>query len=358
MVSSPKAQELEPTIIVAARSGEVERVQNLLAVAEDIDLNATNASGRTALMLAALQKNEAMLTTLLEAGANPNLQDTRGSTALLMTADSGEQVVGLLIQAGADVNIQDKEGRTPLIVAARRDAEAVKMLLAAGADVNHRDAGGVSALTVARGAGNDDVIALLHAAGAEESLEQQLNDAVRRGDREQVARLIEAGVDVNALDTEKYQPPLMTAVEHRQLDILLLLTQAGADPTIEATGIETSGENALTLAAAQGSPWALRNLLETGVTKAQRDRVLFEGCSHAPVLRVALELGASVNVRNVEGATPLMCAAASGATEAVALLLEAGADQSLESPRGETASALARRAGHDDVVALLASSTK
>ncbi len=274
----------------------------------------------------------------------------------LSAARAGDAAeVRALLAAGAAVNGADPDGRTALMVAAGRNDQAlVELLLEAGADVGQRDIEGVSALTIAKADGFPDIVALLRDAGASESQEELLDEAVRTGDLEAVERLLDEGVDVNALDTDDYQTPLMTALELRELEIFLRLVQAGADPTREGTGIATSGENAISVAARQGSPWALRVLLEARARQVDLNRALMLGCANAAVVRVALEAGANVNAKGHKDETPLICAASAGASEAVSALLEAGANVERTSKQGRTASEVAKLKGFDEIVTLLA----
>jgi len=49
----------------------------------------------------------------LKNAANPDLQDDRGRSALMMAASSGHRsVVQILVGQGADVNVMDNEGLT------------------------------------------------------------------------------------------------------------------------------------------------------------------------------------------------------------------------------------------------------
>ena len=203
-----------------------------------------------------------------------------------------------------------------MVAAGRNDQALVELLLEAGADAGQHDSEGVSALTIAKADGLREIIALLRTAGAHESQEELLDEAVRAGELDAVERLLDEGVDMNALDTDDYQTPLMTALELRELEIFLRLVQAGADPTREGTGIRTTGENAISVAARQGSPWALRVLLEARARQADLNRALMLGCANAAVVRVALEAGANVNTKGRRNETPLICAASAGAARA------------------------------------------
>lgn len=289
---------------------------------------------------------------LLARGADPNLRDERGEPLLLLGVNGGADVVRALLAGGAEVDLTNDEGETALIRAAAGALDVVRLLLGAGAEVSHRDALGVSALTVAKEAGASAIVALLRERGATESLEERLDAAIRADDRDEVDRLIAAGADVDALDLASFQTPLMTAVELGRLDILVELLAAGADPTVEGTGIETTGENAIRTAARMGSPWALRQLLEAKPGRAQAEQALLLGCANESVVRVALEEGARPNARDEEDRSALACAAAAGAEGAVSRLLEAGADPEAMS-RGKTPLGWAIASGHREVVQLL-----
>lgn len=90
------------------------------------------------------QKEEEVVRLLLKAGANSNLasltKDRQGNTdrwtALMAVSGKGHsQTVALLLQAGADPNIQDNVGDTALVEAARAGhADVVDLLLKAGAN--------------------------------------------------------------------------------------------------------------------------------------------------------------------------------------------------------------------------------
>ena len=56
---------------------------------------------------------------------------------------------------------------------------------------------------------------------------------------------------------------------------------------------------------------------------------------------------------HLDGKTPLMCAAAAGALDAVDALLEAGANPTATTEDGRSAADWAEASGHDDVVSRL-----
>ena len=338
-------------LVDAARAGDFARMQSLLSSRVEVD--AKDKGGSTALMFAALRGDAEMVQALLAAGADPNLKDANGETALLLGAGRGVEIVRALLAAGADPNLADGEGQTALLVAAETQPESVRLLIESGADVTHRDEFGVSALTIAEASGASEIAALLRAAGATSSLEERLHESIRAGDQDAVRRLIAERADVNGFDTDLYETPLMAAVRHRRLEILVILLEAGADPSVEATGFDNAGETAIVVAAREDSPWALRTLLEAKARPQDRDAALLAGCAHPAVVRVALEKGARVNAKGERGVTPLACAAAAGALESVTLLLEAGADPLAKADDGSTALGRALEGGHEEVAAVL-----
>ena len=84
----------------AAQSGNVQRLQALLA--GRIDIDARDASGRTALMLAVLHDQTEAVNSLLAAGADPNAADASGTTPLGAAVTGAQpEIAAALRQAGA-----------------------------------------------------------------------------------------------------------------------------------------------------------------------------------------------------------------------------------------------------------------
>lgn len=114
---------------------------------------------------------------LLEAGADPNECDTKGNPLLLLAAENHHaEAVKLLLEFGADTEIRGAMEWTALHAAVATDkgraeqAECVRLLLQAGAKTDEQDENGLTPLALA--ARNDDerVVMMLLEAGADPTL--------------------------------------------------------------------------------------------------------------------------------------------------------------------------------------------
>lgn len=139
--------------------------------------------GAQPLIEAARARDGRALGILLTDGADPNVRDATGGTALteailLENVDN----VRLLLDAGADVNVEVASGRySPLMLAAfRSNPQLVRMLIEAGANVNAVDANGTSVLMWAAYAsetGDTRVAEQLLAAGADSSVKNRKGES-------------------------------------------------------------------------------------------------------------------------------------------------------------------------------------
>ncbi|XP_054439307.1 KN motif and ankyrin repeat domain-containing protein 3 [Pteronotus mesoamericanus] len=129
-----------------------------------------NRAGYSALMLAALtsvgQEEMAVVQRLFRMGDVNAKASQTGQTALMLAISHGQQdMVAALLACGADVNMQDVDGATALMCASEYGhLETVRLLLAQpGCDPALLDNEGTSALAMALEAEQDEVAALLHA---------------------------------------------------------------------------------------------------------------------------------------------------------------------------------------------------
>ena len=106
----------------------------------------------TGLHIAARQKNLRYITFLIAAGANVNVRNANGETALVIASNLGFlEAVPPLIAAGAKVDESSSTGETPLITAVHnRNIALMRVLLQAGADPDRTDNSGRSARDYAK----------------------------------------------------------------------------------------------------------------------------------------------------------------------------------------------------------------
>ena len=127
----------------AVREADGAKVNKFL---QDKTLRIVNAKDRStgegAIHIVTRRSDALYLRVLLQQDdINPNLQDGRGNTALIIAAERGWiDGLGILIKYKANVNLANAAGETPLIRAVQvHNVEAVRQLINAGADPDRTD---------------------------------------------------------------------------------------------------------------------------------------------------------------------------------------------------------------------------
>ena len=130
------------------------------------DPNIRDEDGNTALMIALLHgSNIEVVRFLLDSGVDPNIRDNNGKTPLTIAIlyRGNIEIVRLLLERGADPNNRYNDGRTELMVAVNRgvNIKMIRLLLDNGANVNFRDNNGETALMIALRNKYRDIVKLL-----------------------------------------------------------------------------------------------------------------------------------------------------------------------------------------------------
>ncbi|CAI8021052.1 Putative ankyrin repeat protein MM_0045 [Geodia barretti] len=142
------------------QEGRTEVVSLLVKAGANTDLQ--NKDGDSALMMAAREGRTEVVSLLLEAGANTDLQNKDGYSALMIAASSCSKTVPMLVKAGAALDLQNKEGDTAVIMATLRYHLPVsKELVRAGADLNLQNQEGLTALMISSRSGRTDLTEIL-----------------------------------------------------------------------------------------------------------------------------------------------------------------------------------------------------
>jgi uncharacterized protein len=124
-------------------------VATVLLASPTLKIDAANAIGETALMMAALNGRLDWAKKLLERGAQ--VQKPGWSPVHYAASGPSTEVLALLLDRGADLNARAPNGSTPLMMAARYGTEdSVKLLVQRGADKKLLNDRNLSAADLAR----------------------------------------------------------------------------------------------------------------------------------------------------------------------------------------------------------------
>jgi ankyrin repeat protein len=147
------------------------------------DLNVSTETGMTALGIAISDRRRDLVGLLLKGGASPNPIRSTDVSPLYLAALSGQaEMVQRLIDAGADVNMTCRDGLTPLlgaVCAYDNEAQITRLLIGAGARVNEPNLEGATPLMEAAQRGQVETVLILLRAGADPIRRNHAGDSAR-----------------------------------------------------------------------------------------------------------------------------------------------------------------------------------
>jgi len=322
-----------------------------LLIARGANVSWRNQSGATALYFAALGSNVNASKLLLEKAANADMTGYEGRTPLLAMVFEQRQskkvnpntakVAELLLAAGANPNLSDKNGETALNYAASSgDANLVEVLLQAGVPADGNKTVGPTPLFRAASSGDMATVLMLLSKGARVDIatpdgDTPLHAAASYGRTEVADLLISKGIKVDV--TNKWgQTPLYIAAYNLKKDTVAVLLDKGAQVNVVCSdgatplsgtagglenhfGTNAKREDVVELLIARGADVNAKGGATTPLISAARfDRVA--------TMEILIAKGADLNAKDTKGWTALHWAACYSGRNAVRLLISKGAD--------------------------------
>ena len=339
----------------------------LAAIEDGVDVNARSPDGTTALHWAVYNGNLALVERLIAAGADVAAANEFGSTPLAEAATLGNaNVLNALLAAGAAADAPGTDRQTALMVVARSgNTAAAEVLIEHGADVNAREQWREqTALMWAAAQSQPAMVELLLEHGAEVDARSAVNEwprqvtgeprrmyrpfggltpllfAAREGCLECARALIDAGANVDLPDP-KGVTPLFLAIDNFHFDTAALLIEAGANPNkwdwwgrtplysaVDVNTVPHGGRADRRSVDTTTSTDIIELLLQAGAWPDVQLKLL------PPYRHIGDDRGCDTML--VTGTTPLLRAAKTFDTAAIALLIEHDANVGLPNDGGVT----------------------
>jgi ankyrin repeat protein len=307
-------------LIEAVKNNDLNLVKRLIL--QGVDINYQNKEGCTALSYAILKNRTEISEELIKAKANINIQDKTGTTILMKACRVGDiKLVKKLIEIGVNVNIQNQEGKTALILTIlniknydnlilimnkilnvetplKNYLEIVQILIKAGADLDIQDNSGKTALMY----------------------------SCIEGITEIALELIKAGANLDLQDNFG-RTALMHSCMKKHIRIALELIKAKANLTIQ------DSDKKIFLSLCSNYDFVY-TLIENGVDielVQDKEDLLITACLTS-TLKLVQKLvkikngKINLDVKDINGKTPLLIAIEKEDIEIVKELIKAGAD--------------------------------
>ncbi|KAK2808277.1 hypothetical protein FQN50_004836 [Emmonsiellopsis sp. PD_5] len=376
-VNSVDHQECSP-LYRAAAIGQVDALTYL--VNRGADINAKNTpSAQTCVFGAVLHQRPAILTRLLDLGADPNIPNNKTLTPLHWAAENKyTEMVRALLAHGADPMaritlvesdgpLAGQQGRTPLHLAAVfGHVDVIQLLLDKGADINSTSADGYPPLSITIRFDKLDAFQMLVKRGADVNMPLADNDTVIfatifRRSVDMTRFLLENGADCSVVN-DKGHTPLFLATFMSHLDMVKLLLDHGADPN--GPPLSPRGSGPLSIAAEKGDLAIATLLLDRGADattkKYYKDNIVTPLLvaaenGHLEMIQLLVKRGADLGAASCNGTRPLHGAALKGRYPVVQYLLGQGVDPSPRLNEGNTTPLMwAAAEGHAGLIDLFA----
>lgn len=329
-----------------------------------VDINAPSGQNKsTALMFASYLEDEGNYFTqkLLEKGADVNIQNSSGLTALMVAYDkvADFEIIDMILNANPNLELEDIKKETALFYAVRRAQmsnypETIEDLFKDGraANVNHQNIKGYTALHLAVSLDDFDnstdeiVDYLLTIPGINPNIQEERGNTplmlcVLENSSLAIFEELIKVTDIEIKNKENNTALLLSLVPGIHPSYAEILLDAGVNVNVQ----NSDGDTPLILAIREGFPGSLiANIVESGADlnakNEQEDTALHEiiyAEKDPDFIKLLIDNGADINPINDDTKTPLMYAAIEGLDSHVKLLLELGADKTIKDLEGKTA---------------------
>ena len=349
---APANREPQPHAVpAAARAGDLVRLK--AAIAGGADVNIRDQTGWTALMHAADNGYSLLVPPLLESGAEPDLRAATGATALFMASVHGHiDIVSQLLAVGANPQVPGPKSMTVAAIARLKygDPDADDLLdydygvwsLLNGIPPAHN----VAALNH-----DPEVLAMWLDSGI--AIDETTGDgwtmlhtaSYNNPNADVAALLIDRGADVHARDKLGRTPLLVAAYRNASEEVIERLIELGSDVNAPST----DGDTPILIAIGYGgSTQTIAALIDGGASFREPFGRLDYTMLHfaaqlsddPAVIDVLIDHGARVDARDKGGETPLMKVGLRKTSEftvdMAAALMERGANVNARNSRGGT----------------------
>ncbi|XP_018569142.1 uncharacterized protein LOC108909316 [Anoplophora glabripennis] len=336
---------------LAVDGGHFEVSQFLIE--QEADIKALDPYHHTTILYKAVLRNDITMATYLldrmlkSGGSNISDSITPYTAAYLGRLNTLKEFV----KQGLDINSRVENEESVIFGAIRGgQLETIRYLVQQGSHINSRDLWNNTALHII-------------------SQNASITSTVKL--------LVELGIDINAKNFN-LMTALHIAVENGNFDLIDLLVNCGANVNLE----DENGNTALHIAASDIQGYIIKLLVEHGANMNNGDKygrtplhlvtlnsaTLFKNSNeqslkyyensiapmdHLDIIKLLIEHGVDVNVRDSNGSCALHLAASSGRLDIAHLLMEFGADANIKDNDGRTALHLAAFRDHTDIIELL-----
>jgi ankyrin repeat protein len=357
-INARNVQQSDRTaLMVAVHLGDdaiVAIVECLLAQA-GIDVNLQDADGYSALMIATIQHSDDIFDMLLDVddiNFDSTVKVTERSALMFATSAGGERFVQALLDKGADVELRDGDGNTALMLAAKNGLMDILQVF-----LNHKNASldrvdnegrGVSHYACANG--HVDIVYFLHERKVDWHCVDHngmtpLHHACRHGQETIIKALIEYGADVMIQD-KLGKTPSDLALQHGHIELAEVISSL----TNHRDDSSASGKVAASLPiwalVTRGDLPAIMEMLysrpnDVRMTEPDTKDTALHKSVHQDRIDILEELlkasAVPVDESNILKRTPLHLAAICNNERAVSLLIDHHAELDSEDKWNETA---------------------